>query len=332
MPYIVHIDPRQLIYGDADFEEAFSQFLSINSKNSYLVQNGELKKINQFQNLKDVNPWKHYNDNKWLICNKKRDTQDSEIKELINSSNRILTNFDKHSQKLIKSCDWVIFTNFTTYKTQLISFVTNSEEQYENYHQVMKSKIPCKNIICYNKKETSSKDLRHLTFYDYGMEGYYASLLSQLENSNPYLICCFEVEDEEYRKWDNDLSKHIDSPWFLKHFEKLTEMNSFSTAQLKYKIFEVTNEEHYLEIWSMTSDDLGIADYVISGLSNIDLVIDSIKNNIDIDLSTVVPWGYTQIYGGGSDEHHAYFHSLDGKATEFIYNIVSDTNDLIARF
>ena len=80
----------------------------------------------------------------------------------------------------------------------------------------------------------------------------------------------------------------------------------------------------------MASDDMNIANYVISGESNIDLVIDCIKYNVD--LSSIVPWGYTQIYGGGSDEHHAYFHSLNGKATSFVYEQVSGTNDLIARF
>ena len=112
-------------------------------------------------------------------------------------------------------------------------------------------------------------------------------------------------------------------------------MSSFSIAQLEYKIYKVTEEEPYLKIWSMVSNDLGIADYVISGASNINQVIDCIKSNIEhshLDLSTVVPWGYTQIYGGGSDEHHAYFHSLDGKATDFIYEKVRDTNDFIARF
>lgn len=330
MPYIVHIDATQLIYGDDGFEEAISHFLNINLKNSYLVQTGELKKINEFKELKDISPWKQRNDNRWLICNKKSEENDTKIKELSNLSRDILTNFDKYSQKLMKSCEWVIFQNFTTYQTTIISFITNSEEQYKSYHQVFKSKISNENISFYDKKETSSKSLRNLTFYDHDMEGYYASLLSQKENSNPYLICCFEMEDEEYRKWDNNLDKHVGSPWFLKHLEKLTEVNSFSTAQFEYKIYKVTNEEHYLEIWSMASDDLSIADYVISGVSNIDLVIDCIKSNID--LSTVIPWGYTQIYGGGSDEHHAYFHSLDGKTTEFVYGKVSGTNNLIARF
>ena len=330
MPFIVHIDASQLVHGDNGFEEAISHFFNINIKNSYLVQAGKIKKLSEFKELKDANPWNRINDNNWLICNKKNEENEIVIKELSRSSESILTNFDEYSQKLMKSFGWVIFRNFTTYHKNIISFMTNSEEKYKSFYQIFKSRISYEDISHYDRKETCSKNLRNITFYDYGMEGYYAYLLSQKENITPYLICCFEMEDEEYRKWDNYLDKYIGSPWFLKHLKHLSNVDSFSIAHLRYKIFKVTTEEHYLKIWSMASDDLSVADYVISGESNIELVIDCIKNSIGF--STIVPWGYTQIYGGGSDEHHAYFHSLDAEATEFVSAIISDTNDLIARF
>ena len=82
------------------------------------------------------------------------------------------------------------------------------------------------------------------------------------------------------------------------------------------------DKEVYLKIWSMASSDYRIAETTISGESNLDKVIESIKrNNYHDDVNfdhTLVPWVYTQSYGGGSDEHFAVFYSKKRSSLDFI--------------
>ena len=91
------------------------------------------------------------------------------------------------------------------------------------------------------------------------------------------------------------------------------EVDQFSYSKMQYMIFEVVDKSAYLNIWSKTSFDYGIAEYTISGNSNLTNVIESIKNHIYYDDNrldyTLSPWVYTQKYGGGADEHYATFYS-----------------------
>lgn len=177
-----------------------------------------------------------------------------------------------------------------------------------------------------------------ITFWDYDDEGLFVYNLSRIENKNPYLICFLEDDEADYRLWDKDTYEVDDFIWFHKDASKLKEVVRFDVQQLnyqlKYIVFEVTNKQAYLNIWSMASHDLGIAEYTISGNCDIEEIINSIKsdefyNDEPLDFS-LVPWAYTQRYGGGSDEHYAVFYSKIGEHVGYMIKQVNQSKK--ARF
>ena len=172
------------------------------------------------------------------------------------------------------------------------------------------------------------KKSKILKYLDYGEEGLLAYELSQMESTNPYLICMLEHDEDDYRLWDNETHEPKDKVWFHKDTELLKEVKRFKTKihlnHVTYIIYEVTHEQAYLNIWSMASHDLGIACYTVSGECDIYSITANLKsseyfNDEDFDCSHS-PWVYTQHYGGGSDEHHAVFYTTQQKHTEFIQN------------
>ena len=172
-----------------------------------------------------------------------------------------------------------------------------------------------------------------ITFSDYDEEGVFVYDLSKIENKNPYLICCLEFKENEYRNYDVDSSKFVGDAWYLKETAKLKEVSLFEDIIVKnsfveivdtYIIYEIIDQEAYLNIWSMASSDFGIAETTISGNCNLDEVIKSLKQkkiaysgDFNFDTS-LVPWAYTQNYGGGSDEHYAVFYSKKKQYIDYI--------------
>lgn len=131
--------------------------------------------------------------------------------------------------------------------------------------------------------------------------------------------------------WDTNTYEVDDYIWFHKDASDLKEITRFDVKifsyQLKYIIFEVTNQKAYLNIWAMASHDLGIAEYTISGNCDIEAVIESIKSdkfyNDEIFDFSIAPWTYTQKYGGGLDEHYAIFYS---NSPEYIGHMIRQVN------
>ena len=107
------------------------------------------------------------------------------------------------------------------------------------------------------------KNKKRITFSDYDEEGLFAYKLSQKEGKNPYLICFLEQDEDSYRRYDLDTGEFEEDIWFHEDTSRLKEIARFDmqyfSYQLKYIIFKVTDEQAYLNIWSMASDNLGIA-------------------------------------------------------------------------
>lgn len=173
--------------------------------------------------------------------------------------------------------------------------------------------------------------LEKLTFLDYGEEGLFVLNLTNKE-PNPYLICCLEFEEENYKLYHSESDVTEDQCWFQNEVNSLKLITSFDAHinfhNFRYMIFEVTDKQAYLNIWAMASHDLSIADYTVSGDCDIIRIIDCLKGNkyfddedFDVKLAS---WVYTQHYGGGSDEHHAVFYSKYPQNTDELLKQISE--------
>jgi hypothetical protein len=177
--------------------------------------------------------------------------------------------------------------------------------------------------------------MKTIKYFDYDQEGLFAYELSQTESKNPLLICVLEFDEGHYRLWDEDTYEPMDEVWFHKETSQLNELHRFKVKiylnELTYVIYEVIDQQAYLNIWTMASHDYGIATYTVSGECDLDTIIDELKSSEfyadeDFDCSKA-PWVYTQRYGGGSDEHHAVFYCTNKKNLEFIKEQL-DHNDI----
>ncbi|MBL4660383.1 MAG: hypothetical protein JKY19_08505 [Alcanivoracaceae bacterium] len=177
--------------------------------------------------------------------------------------------------------------------------------------------------------------MNKLIFSDYGEEGLFAFNLSKIDCKLPYLVCSLEFDEEGYRTFNIDTGEYEGDIWFIKYIEKLKEVAKFEVQVLKnhshrYFIYKVMDKEAYLKIWSKASSDYRIAEITISGECDLDMVIDSIKNNRFYDNlkfdPKLVNWAYTQSYGGGSDEYYAVFYSKEKESVDFILKQINGSS------
>lgn len=225
---------------------------------------------------------------------------------------------EEHFQEIIddflEKYQWAVFSYFTTFHSKHIIFVSNDKEVYERY------------LICIGHIEenfyTKIRDFRTISFDDTGDEGEAIFKLSQeLDKRNPYLICYFDRRMKYYR-YDYETTEFEDFIWYEDDIRALKEIKRFFDKYGEYIIYEVTDEYAFLKIWEMASDDLNIAQFVVSHDSNLNEVEKILKENYDylekLKEEPSLSWAYSQVYGGGSDEHHGIFYAKDAKHTDKI--------------
>jgi len=245
--------------------------------------------------------------------------------------------FDTVVSNALDKFTWVLFTYFTTYHTDYITFATKDKKNFDLYLTLL-GDIPAKNINIYPHLDTTAKKLKYLTFNDDCQEGEYVLELSKnMENKKPYLICCIE-ENQNYYRYDTQEAEFEDFIWYEEYTALLKEVKRFSKQykswtiddnnqmidtleKEEYIIYEITDEYAYLALWEMASTDYSIAQYTISANTNLEEVEKVILKygyeSFDfMALNPAIPWTYSQVYGGGSDEHHAIFYAQDAKYTD----------------
>ncbi len=160
---------------------------------------------------------------------------------------------------------------------------------------------------------------QRITFLDYGYEGMLPLRLArELDSAPPLLVCRFEDDDPDfYRAWNNDLGEYIGPVWYEEWLPQLELLDEFRHGDTRYTIMRTTAaEDAWRSLWSRTSEDNAVADSIFSGECD----LTELKSRIlqsdprccfspDEHAENLCEWFYGQSYGGGADEHHAYFHA-----------------------
>jgi len=244
--------------------------------------------------------------------------------------------FNSQVASLLKNFDWAIFSYFTTYHTDLGCLVASNSSPIKD--TVINTYGKHVEISSYDDDPLAS--LRTATFYDYGVEGYFAHEVAK-ENGEkaPLLLCRLDLKHpDQYLKWNSKTDDYESSPWYEKYFDKLNLLEKFSVdrqgVESAYFLFQVNNEQAYLDIWSEASEDHSIAEATFSADTKLKELKSALSKSYFLEISKGLDsfsrWSYSQIYGGGADEHHAIFRSRDPRITQKLWQLVG--KDQISRF
>jgi hypothetical protein len=246
--------------------------------------------------------------------------------------------YDEQINNLLAEFDWALFSYFTTYHNEYYNFVTSISDLI-NIIDLKNVQDPYRYRECYQLQSTPISCLRNATFYDYDKEGLYVYELALERNEPlPFLLCQIGPNDEMYYRWDSEKEEIEEKIWFeeaVKLLEIADEFNiGYSRNSTSYIVFRVNQMQPYLDIWKEASYNHSIANATLSGDTDLSklrmLVSNKFYFEIDSKFDEIGTWAYSQIYGGGADEHHAIFRSRDSVITHQIWQRVG--REQISRF
>ncbi|OZG71575.1 hypothetical protein BTA51_20040 [Hahella sp. CCB-MM4] len=245
--------------------------------------------------------------------------------------------YNEQVNGLLREFDWAIFSYFTTFQSDVCSFITSDITLTElpifkalkdgacDLHQFDSNPIEC---------------LRTATFYDYDVEGLFPYEAAKLRGEqSPLLLCSIALQSKDlYHKWNHEKDECEESVWFQQPIEQLETVDEFVTDYMGYKfkhcLFRVNAVTPYLDIWGEASYDHSIAEATLSADTDFSALKKYLENKcsfeINRELDQICTWSYGQVYGGGADEHHAIFRSCDSDITQQIWEMVGE--EQISRF
>jgi hypothetical protein len=239
---------------------------------------------------------------------------------------------------LLADFDWALFSYFTTYHNEYYNFVTSDSELVELLN-LKSMREPHTNIKHYQLDTLPISCLRNASFYDYGKEGLYVyEVALERDEPLPFLLCRIEQDGEMYYRWDNEKEEQEDKVWFGESVKPLEIVDEFEVMYrmeaIKYIVFRVNQVQPYLDIWKEASYEHSIADATLSGDTDLSKLRKFLSSNLYFDIDNYIDeigtWAYSQIYGGGADEHHAFFHSRNSEITHQVWYLVGENQ--ISRF
>ena len=339
MAYTIIINLNKLSY--EEFLKKLNNLLKFKMVSNHFLQPLETSEVNSIEDIKLKYPrFPFWFDSDWVVCGDKNKIMDSGVLVEVTDSKKTQKIFDKKVNILLEYYNWALFNSFTAYQDSNMFFVTNDIEILKLFQTTLESE-KSQNVV-YLNQDTSWSDLKRVSYMDYDSEGLLAYELSIDEGIYPYLICCMSYSEVGYRDFDHDLGEYIGEQWFEEPIKPLKLVDMFNVtskislgAEFEYRIYQATNKEAYLQLWSMASSDRNVVECTISGKSNISEVVENIKEGrfdcLNDKIISLVPWIYTQVYGGGSDEHHAVFYADNKQVTNFVVDQI-EAKDIIARF
>lgn len=311
----------------------------MSSTSSFFLQPDKSVLINSVSQIKSQSEnWPFWNSRPWIVAGQ-LESDDVVTKyegPFINDCKGELLNIQVNT--LLQVFDWAIFSYFTTYQSSIYSVVTKNESLVV----ALTKKHNKKGFLeKYSAESDILSELKYSTFYDYDKEGELAYQIAMERGEEPpYLLCSVNLDDPDlYRYWDEEREKHQDFIWYEEYTKQLALVDVFQVQdeykqRLEYTIYRVTDVEAYSLIWAMASDECSITDATFSADTDLQVLRNHITNKKYLDLmyfpKFIGTWAYNQVYGGGSDEHHAIFYSKDSAVTQMIWELSGDNQ--ISRF
>lgn len=250
--------------------------------------------------------------------------------------------YDQQVQALLDHFDWAIFTYFTTYHDEIYTWVSRTPDTAPLVTAAQQQNAA---LGCYTDGALRLQSLKNATFYDAQAEGWlaYAHAIERGEDV-PYLLCRFDLEQPAlYWREGDELEGRIGTDWFEGHLAQLELVEQFECSsevyggvhRVQFRLYRATNEKAYCAVWAEASRDWAIAEASLSAdcdVSALKVKLSRAPHFFDVvrDTNAVASWAYGQIYGGGSNEHHAVFHARDGAVTHEIWTSSADSG--ISRF
>ncbi|ABC30630.1 hypothetical protein HCH_03908 [Hahella chejuensis KCTC 2396] len=307
------------------------------SKSSYILRPNGVKLVESLKQIKDdILYWPNWRSRPWVVAGR----YEGNLSEVVYSGPFIKDckgdNFNLQVASLLKHFDWAVFSYFTTYQSDFGCLVTSYPDLIEKV--LVKAYGKDIEISVYEGDPIDS--LRTATFYDYDVEGYFAYEVAKANGEDPpFLLCRIDLTNQElYRIWNSEIEADEEDPWYKNHLDKLTLVKEFTTGGVGFQynnlIYQVSNEKAYLDIWSEASEDHSIAEATFSANADLSKLEAYMAGSYIFEVTKYIDdwcdWSYSQVYGGGADEHHAIFRSKDPRITSRLWELLGE--DQISRF
>lgn len=319
----------------ADFTALVSLLIS-ESRSTFFIKSYGTKKVEDVEQIKNQDSyWPKWPSRPWVVAGKFKESSSDTV-----FSGPFLEDckdgyFNKYIDSLLKHYDWALFSYFTTYHAGLGCLVTSS---YETEVKEMATSIYNNDVELSYFGSDPISSLRTATFYDYDFEGYFAYELVKAKKENPPLLLCQIDDPELHEKWDDEIGKYDSGEWYKSNLANLKLVEKFIVNYKGYRIknlvYQATDEQSYLNIWAEASEDHSIAIATLSANTDVEKLKKTLEKSASFevtkDLDECCDWVYSQVYGGGADEHHAIFRSKDPEITQYIWDLVGD--EQISRF
>lgn len=235
--------------------------------------------------------------------------------------------YDRFCELVLSTCDWALFSYFTTYDSGYLTFITRNTSLHEFVSAQIKTAVHISEWYDYGLSETTCADLRHASFYDDSGQWMVPVLLAHKRGKPaPLLLCRISANNESYDVWLNEQYEYLEGqPWYQPYIDKLQQVGEFEYGDSRYLVFSVTDLEAYHGIWAKVSTDVHIA----AALFAADLDLGRLKKSIeqhgdfgripDRECRALASWFYTNCYGGGPDEHIGKFYAHDAGLTQLFW-------------
>lgn len=325
-----------------DIESQHDEFTSLieclinDSTISFFIKSSGTKEIDYVEQINSQDSyWPKWPSRPWIVAGKFKESS-SECGfsgPFLEDCKR--ESFNKCVGSLLKHYDWALFSYFTTYHAGLGCLVTSL---YVPQIKEIVTKFYGNDVEYSYFESDPISQLRTATFYDYDFEGYFAYELAKSNIENPPLLLCQIDDPELHEKWDDEIEKYDSGAWYKNNLKNLKMVEKFTVdhqgSKCKYLVYEAIDEKSYLNIWAEASEDHSIAMATLSASTDLTKLKAILKNSrsfeVTRDFDDCCDWIYSQVYGGGADEHHAIFRSKDSKNTQYIWDLVGDNQ--ISRF
>ncbi len=293
------------------------------SRSTVVLNKGKAMRVAAVDQIAGVvQDWPHWSSLPWVVGGRldPAEIPSLGVDELVMREFKPI-DFDLQVAKLLEHFDWGVFSYFTSFHDAIYTVVARQSELCS----CIVAMLPQGAIMSSVSGPTFANKLNNATYYDHGEPGWLAyELASTLDEGLPLLLTRMEGNGADmYYRWNSETDSREDFIWYEEPLAQLERMDAFDVGQTHYQVHRASDLEAYLQLWSMASHEWGIADATLSARTDLEGLRSVIAERRQFDIirsaGLVAPWAYGQIYGGGSDEHHAIFHARDAAVTQRIW-------------
>ncbi len=306
--------------------EDIVDLLITKSSHVNLLRPGKSNLIIKVQQLSDiVKGWPRWTSRPWIIAGNVGLSSDERVYTGPFIRDCAHDGYNKQVEALLEVFDWAFFSYFTTYHNDYFNFITSISD-FSSLLDSENIRKNCDYIKTHEMKNEPISCLPTATFYDIEEEGFYVYETALERNEElPFILCQIELNGEKGNWYDDIIGD-------LEVVDKFVVKNSIGSSN--YVVFRVNEMQPYLDLWKEASCDHSIADATLSGDTDLsrlrEYLADKLYFEIDDQVDDIGTWAYSQVYGGGSDEHHAIFYSRNSEITHQLWKVLGDSQ--ISRF